>query len=288
MKHVNKIISFVAVFALALGLVAPVNTATKTASAEDASKIVVWAAVDSLDATNATGTSLSIAKTPLHLEEGATATDAFKIILDQNGINYNIVKSEYGDYYDSIFYLGYDEVSGKYWNFTVNGVASEVGTSSYTLKNGDKINFLYQPYGDSVTEAPSFADDGTTITEEEATEQLKSAKDARLKLCEAIYKNNLKNGENVPGMESASTLLTVYNLMKAGFEAKDYYEKVYKNVLKQITAMDKFGGVKVKSQVGYDDDYNPIYEDTTMTFDTISNSMNAVSTYARTILFLGA
>ena len=86
--------------------------------------------------------------------DGATAADVVKQMLSDASLTYEATGSGAGWYLNSITKdgqtLGWDQSTGKYWQFFVNGVASNVGMGGYTLKAGDVITLAYSAYGDPV------------------------------------------------------------------------------------------------------------------------------------------
>lgn len=89
---------------------------------------------------------------------GSTADALIEQILDAQGLAHTSSTTEYGYYLSDITSsdgrtLGYDAVTGKYWQLFVNGKASEVGASSVTLGAGDSIALYYSAFGASLDDA---------------------------------------------------------------------------------------------------------------------------------------
>ncbi|MGN0056133.1 MAG: DUF4430 domain-containing protein [Atopobiaceae bacterium] len=88
--------------------------------------------------------------------DGATAETVVKRLLADAGLTYDASDTSYGWYLSSITKDGktyaYDSQTGRYWQFFVNGKASDVGMSGYTLQPGDVITLAYSAYGDAVPE----------------------------------------------------------------------------------------------------------------------------------------
>lgn len=89
---------------------------------------------------------------------GSTADALIEQILDAQGLAHTSSTTEYGYYLSDITSsdgrtLGYDAVTGKYWQLFVNGKASEVGASSVTLGAGDSIALYYSAFGASFDDA---------------------------------------------------------------------------------------------------------------------------------------
>lgn len=89
---------------------------------------------------------------------GSTADALIEQILDAQGLAHTSSTTEYGYYLSDITSsdgrtLGYDAVTGKYWQLFVNGKASEVGASSVALGAGDSIALYYSAFGASLDDA---------------------------------------------------------------------------------------------------------------------------------------
>lgn len=98
---------------------------------------------------------------------GTTADAVVKQALSDAGLDYQAKDTSYGWYLETITKdgrtLGYDASTGKYWQFYVNGKASNVGMSGYALKDGDVVTLAYSAFGDPVPTVPT-ADTVTTTT----------------------------------------------------------------------------------------------------------------------------
>ena len=123
--------------------------------------ITVWVAVDSLGTKNSNGEEISIGKIPVLATTEMTATDAVKTVLDNQKIEYSLVGSGTDEYWESIIDLGYNADTGCFWNFVVNGKSADVGTGSYTLKDGDRISFVYKSFEDNTL--PKYFEDNKKL-----------------------------------------------------------------------------------------------------------------------------
>ena len=89
------------------------------------------------------------------VEQGANAWSVFKSALDEAGIAYDAPESSYGVYINTITSpvtgkaYGWDQATGKFWQFFVNGEAASVGVDGYTLQDGDKVLLSYSAWGAS-------------------------------------------------------------------------------------------------------------------------------------------
>lgn len=102
----KKLWSAILAFALVVSSTASGAWNSSTAkAAETKAKVLAYVAVEN-DA--ATGSAVKIDKTPVLLDEGSTALDALKQVLDTNGYkdNYKVTTSSYGDTIDEIDGMG--------------------------------------------------------------------------------------------------------------------------------------------------------------------------------------
>lgn len=102
------------------------------------------------------GTSYDwVSPAPVSVEQGASAWSVFKAALDEAGIAYDAPESSYGVYINTITSpttgeaYGWDQATGKFWQFFVNGEAASVGVDGYTLQDGDKVLLSYSAWGAS-------------------------------------------------------------------------------------------------------------------------------------------
>ncbi|MCR5586535.1 MAG: DUF4430 domain-containing protein [Lachnospiraceae bacterium] len=244
--------------------------------------IVVWVGIDSLGTKNASGEAISYEKTPIIIEDGSNAADAFVEALDDSGIHYTATPSSYGLYFEEIGGLGYNEKTYEFWNFTYNDTYSNIGASSYSLNDGDQINFIYTTYGSGNNSVPSFKDDKSLNPTKGAISALvEDGKKAEKIIMDTIAKN--LNGDYIPGIEDTYSLYTLFAMVRAGYCDEEYLASVYKKISKQLQEIKKFGGTKV---VTNDYDYETgeyVENEKILTTDTISSVE-----YAKLILFLTA
>lgn len=86
--------------------------------------------------------------------EGATAADLFEQMIVASGLEadydpdgkYGLSVNTLTSPFDGRV-LGYDAATGKYWQFFVNGEASDLGPSSVVLQPGDTVSWCYSAYG---------------------------------------------------------------------------------------------------------------------------------------------
>lgn len=95
--------------------------------------------------------------------EGTTAAELTERMLDAAGIAYNAEESTYGWYLNSMTSsdgreLAWDEATGAYWQFWVNGAASDAGASSVAVEDGMSIAWYYAAYGAEYPENGVVAD----------------------------------------------------------------------------------------------------------------------------------
>ena len=242
-KFFKKATALVTALSIVIGgaSVTSVNAEEVVETKED---IVVWVGIDSLGTKNASGEAISYGKTPIIIEDGSNAGDAFVEALDDSGIHYTATPSSYGLYFEEIGGLGWNEKTGEYWNFTYNDTCSNIGVSSYDLKDGDQINFIYTTYGSGNNSVPSFKDDKSLNPTKGAISALvEDGKKAEKIIMDTIAKN--LNGDYIPGIEDTSSLYTLFAMLRAGYDDVDYLDAVYKKISKQLQEIKKFGGTKV-------------------------------------------
>nr|WP_240548113.1 S-layer homology domain-containing protein [Paenibacillus lignilyticus] len=109
--------------------------------------------------------------TSIELQPGDTAWSVLKRSLDAKGISY---KTEYYASFGSVYVQAIDGDGefdhGRYsgWMYNVNGQYPSYGSSSYTLKNGDKVEWRYttdlgKDLGATSSQWPDLSEDTTTI-----------------------------------------------------------------------------------------------------------------------------
>lgn len=219
---------------------------TNVAEADESKKdtITVYVAAEGK---NASGAAVSIAKTPVQVEEGETASTAIKDVLDASEYkdNYVISTSSWGESLDGINGLNkYSESNNwYYWSFYVNGNYSNYGISSYKLEDNDKISLIYS-YDNLNTEASVFKDDTSkNPTGAAITSKIENAKKAQDLLAETIYNTTFEGGKKVPGIEDVNGLYVVFSLARAGFKADSFYDDVYEKINAQLCSLKMTGKV---------------------------------------------
>lgn len=242
MRHIKKWLSLYLILALAFGSVVSVGQPLLVLAEEKQNeKIVVYVAAQGKSSDGEK--KVSIGKTPVQLEEGATADMAIRQVLDGSEYkeNYVIEDTGYGPYLESIYGMGTEVVDAEnwiynYWSFYVNGNYSNVGMGSCILKDGDQISLIYS-YDDTSTEAAVFCDDETLNPQQASIETaeaaMRMAKDIVAKDVFAAY---FSDG-HIPGLGNADELYVVFSLARAGFKAPEFYGKVQAKLTKQLTEL---------------------------------------------------
>lgn len=270
----RKVLSLMLSFALLLSSVSGI-TFTTASAAETAKKIIVYVAAEG---TNASGASVTVEKTPVLLDEGSTAVDAIRPVLDATyPEDYVISTSEWGDLLEAIGEVEQTADWSAYWNFCVNGEMASLGISSYVLQDQDQISLIYGGYPLPVSECSSYAND-TSLAPDQAAQAvlLENAKAQQALLAQKIYENNLQNGAYVPGIEDTSGLYVVFSLAQAGFQADAYYDAVVNKINAQFTAIKNNGST-----------YGTVY-DADITYDYLDSNAYAISNYCKIALCLSA
>lgn len=252
---------------------------TNVAKADESKKdtITVYVAAEGK---NASGAAVSIAKTPVQVEEGENASVAIKDVLDASEYknNYVISTSSWGESLDEINGLNkYSEGNNwYYWSFFVNGNYSNYGISNYKLEDNDKISLIYS-YGNFNTEASVFKDDTSkNPTGAAITSKIENAKKAQDLLAETIYNTTFEGGKKVPGIEDVNGLYVVFSLARAGFKADSFYDDVYEKINAQLCSLKMTGKV-------YDEN-----SDKYITEKSIISDGYASQTYAKIALCIEA
>lgn len=252
---------------------------TNVAKADESKKntITVYVAAEGK---NASGAAVSIAKTPVQVEEGENASVAIKDVLDASEYknNYVISTSSWGESLDEINGLNtYSEGNNwYYWSFFVNGNYSNYGISNYKLEDNDKISLIYS-YDNFNTEASVFKDDTSkNPTGAAITSKIENAKKAQDVLAETIYNTTFNGGKKVPGIEDVNGLYVVFSLARAGFKADSFYDDVYEKINAQLCSLKMTGKV-------YDEN-----SDKYITEKSIISDGYASQTYAKIALCIEA
>jgi hypothetical protein len=250
-------------------------------SEKQAAKVAVWVALDSLSNENTDGKAVSVSKELVLVDEGTKATEAFKMVMDKNGIEYTIAESDWGSYWASINKMGYDAETEKFWVFDVNGETMSVGTDSYTVKEGDKLSFVYKTMEGKELPA-SFADDAALNPKADIIEEYKKITDKQIELLRnKIFETVFSNGQGISGIESASLLHSVVVLKKCGLNAEEFYKATTENVLSQLAQMKDGGAVEGKTYSYYDySEYKTV--ELPLSFETLKT----VGTYVKSLSYV--
>lgn len=245
----KKMLSAVLSFALVLGsLSGGLVQSTTGQAAETKEKLVVYVAAEG---ENASGTAVTLDKTPVLVEEGATASDAIKEALNKSEYkdNYTISTGQWGDSLDEINDISSfqidpaDPYNWAYWSFWVNGEYSNLGIGSYELQDQDKISLIFT-YNNDSNECKTYVDDESLNPDEaEQAALLENAKVQQQILAENIFKEQFNSGKTIPGIEDASGLYSVFSLAQAGYEADAFYDAVYNKISGQLAGIEKYGKI---------------------------------------------
>lgn len=270
----KKVLSLMLSFALLLSSVSGITFTTANA-AETAKKIIVYVAAEG---TNASGAAVTIDKTPVLLDEGSTAVDAIRPVLDTAyPEDYVISDTDWGELLNSIGPLATTADYSSYWNFCVNGEMASVGIGSYELQDQDQISLIYGGWELPSYECSSYAND-TSLAPDQAAQAvlLENAKAQQALLAKKIFEVNLQNGAYVPGIEDTSGLYVVFSLAQAGFQADAYYDAVVNKINAQFTAIKNNGST-----------YGAVY-DADITYEYLDSNAYAISNYCKIALCLAA
>lgn len=237
-----------------------------------ADKITVFVAAEGKDAA---GNEVNTGKLPVQVEEGSTADVALKEALSSRNISCDIVESSWGPYLNGIGSITAPKDYTKgYWSFCVNGDYSQYGIGQTVLKDNDKISFIFA-YGNyaTATGAAIFADDPAKNPDSAAaTKLLTNAKAQQDVLADAIYQQMFGDG-TVYGIEQPNALYAAFSLIRAGYKADDYFNKMYKKVASQLQELKDKGTV---TDNGEEKD-----------FDTLVGGYSEFA-YAKIVLFVTA
>jgi hypothetical protein len=241
----RKWISLWMALVLAVTSVAGGGFTPSSVSAQSSTEMVT--AYIALQGHNAT-TQAAISKTPVHVEKGTTAAQAVKEVLDASGYEYDMPDTGYGPYLESVKGMGTESAgdSWYYWSFYINGNYSNVGLGGYELQDNDKISLIYN-YEDNSTQADDFVDDASkNPTEEQESALIAAGEEQQKVLAKAIWQKYFGDG-TIPGIENyANNLYVVFSLLRAGYEAPEFYQKVYEKVEQQLFELQNAGKVTVQ------------------------------------------
>ena len=273
----RKMTSFLLVFALVLTTV--FSTGTGTAKAEENVQKLVTVYVAAQGAALNGTKSAVIAKTPVQVAQGTTAGAVVLKVLEQSAYKDNYDFS-YG-FLNSINGLASEDTGvvnpntgytdWVFWNFGINGKSSDVLLGNYVVQDNDQIGLYYGTaykdlFADDASKNPSDAD---------AKKLVEAAKEQKAVLADAIYAQAFESGKVVPGIDNPNGVYTAFSLLRAGFEAKDFYQAVSDKIAEQLK--------KLKAGESIQDIYG-----TEVTLDSLDASKYAEFTYAKLVLFTTA
>ncbi len=81
---------------------------------------------------------------PYEVAPGTKALDAIKAALGDANLSTKDFGGSLGVYVTGLY--GIEPEGNHFWEFTVNGKSSDVGVSTYEVKNGDVLGFKYSSY----------------------------------------------------------------------------------------------------------------------------------------------
>lgn len=212
-----------------------------------ADKITVFVAAEGKDAD---GNEVNTGKLPVQIEEGSTADVALKEALSSRKISYEILEGSWGPYLNGIGSITAPTDYNKgYWSFWVNGDFSNYGLGQTVLNDNDKVSFIFT-YGDyaAATGAAVFADDPAKNPDSKASAKLlTNAKAQQDVLADAIYQQMFGDG-TVYGIEQPNALYAAFSLIRAGYKADDYFNKMYEKTASQLQELKDKGTVTVDGE----------------------------------------
>lgn len=212
-----------------------------------ADKITVFVAAEGKDAD---GNEVNTGKLPVQVEEGSTADVALKEALSSRKISYEILEGSWGPYLNGIGSITAPTDYNKgYWSFWVNGDLSDYGLGQTVLNDNDKVSFIFT-YGDyaAATGAAVFADDPAKNPDSKASAKLlTNAKAQQDVLADAIYQQMFGDG-TVYGIEQPNALYAAFSLIRAGYKADDYFNKMYEKTASQLQKLKDKGTVTVDGE----------------------------------------
>lgn len=212
-----------------------------------ADKITVFVAAEGKDAD---GNEVNTGKLPVQVKEGSTADVALKEALSSRKISYEILEGSWGPYLNGIGSITAPTDYNKgYWSFWVNGDFSDYGLGQTVLNDNDKVSFIFT-YGDyaAATGAAVFADDPAKNPDSKASAKLlTNAKAQQDVLADAIYQQMFGDG-TVYGIEQPNALYAAFSLIRAGYKADDYFNKMYEKTASQLQELKDKGTVTVDGE----------------------------------------
>ena len=255
--------------ALAFTTVFSTGSAVKAdESNTSADKITVFVAAEGKDAA---GNEVNTGKLPVQVEEGSTADVAIKEAITSANLDY--VENEYG-IITQVGKVVMPADYAQYWGLYVNGQMSGTLANATKLQDNAKISLVFIDMMDmTTTGAAIYADNPAKNPDSEtATKLLTNAKAQQDVLADAIYQQMFGDG-TVYGIEQPNALYAAFSLIRAGYKADDYFNKMYKKAASQLQELKDKGTV---TDNGEEKD-----------FDTLVGGYSEFA-YAKIVLFVTA
>lgn len=208
-----------------------------------ADKITVFVAAEGKDAD---GNEVNTGKLPVQVKEGSTADVAIKEAITSAKLEY--AENEYG----TITQIGKVVMPAdyaQYWGFYVNGQMSMTMAGGTKLQDNDKISMVFIDMMDmTTTGAAIYADDPAKNPDSQASAKLRTnAKAQQDVLADAIYQQMFGDG-TVYGIEQPNALYAAFSLIRAGYKADDYFNKMYEKTASQLQELKDKGAVTVDGE----------------------------------------
>lgn len=208
-----------------------------------ADKITVFVAAEGKDAD---GNEVNTGKLPVQVKEGSTADVAIKEAITSAKLEY--AENEYG----TITQIGKVVMPvdyAQYWGFYVNGQMSMTMAGGTKLQDNDKISMVFIDMMDmTTTGAAIYADDPAKNPDSKASAKLlTNAKAQQDVLADAIYQQMFGDG-TVYGIEQPNALYAAFSLIRAGYKADDYFNKMYEKTASQLQELKDKGAVTVDGE----------------------------------------
>ena len=208
-----------------------------------ADKITVFVAAEGKDAD---GNEVNTGKLPVQVKEGSTADVAIKEAITSAKLEY--AENEYG----TITQIGKVVMPAdyaQYWGFYVNGQMSMTMAGGTKLQDNDKISMVFIDMMDmTTTGAAIYADDPAQNPDSQASAKLlTNAKAQQDVLADAIYQQMFGDG-TVYGIEQPNALYAAFSLIRAGYKADDYFNKMYEKTASQLQELKDKGTVTVDGE----------------------------------------
>lgn len=208
-----------------------------------ADKITVFVAAEGKDAD---GNEVNTGKLPVQVKEGSTADVAIKEAITSAKLEY--AENEYG----TITQIGKVVMPAdyaQYWGFYVNGQMSMTMAGGTKLQDNDKISMVFIDMMDmTTTGAAIYADDPAKNPDSQASAKLlTNAKAQQDVLADAIYQQMFGDG-TVYGIEQPNALYAAFSLIRAGYKADDYFNKMYEKTASQLQELKDKGTVTVDGE----------------------------------------